>query len=151
MADITSIPPICHQQRSINHQSYLVSSLPIYHRQELQKKLSDITKANETAQKQQSEAMVKLQAQMKEQNEAHTKQQQEFNASLKKMQETNGELNKSLSKLTIQNTQAAEDLNDAREKQRPLERQLHESSGSVIWKVIALVMLVAFLAALLFQ
>ena len=119
--------------------------------QELQKKLSDITKANETAQKQQSEVMVKLQAQMKEQNEAHAKQQQEFNVSLKKMQETNGELNKSLSKLTAQNTQAAKDLNDARERQRQLERQLQQSSGSGLWKVAAIVLLVALLGVLLLK
>lgn len=119
--------------------------------QELQKKLSEITKAHETTQKQQSEAMVKLQAQMKEQNEAHSKQQQEFNVSLKKMQETNGELNNSLSKLTAQNTQAAKDLNDARERQRQLERQLQESSGSGIWKIAAIIALLAFLASLLFR
>lgn len=119
--------------------------------QELQKKLSEITKAHEATQKQQSEAMVKLQAQMKEQNEAHSKQQQEFNASLKKMQETNGELNKSLSKLTVQNTQAAKDLNDARERQRQLERQLQESSGSGIWKIAAIIAILAFLASLLFR
>ena len=119
--------------------------------QELQKKLSEITKAHEATQKQQSEAMVKLQAQMKEQNEAHSKQQQEFNASLKKMQETNGELNKSLSKLTVQNTQAAKDLNDARERQRQLERQLQESSGSGIWKIAAIIAILALLASLLFR
>lgn len=119
--------------------------------QELQKKLSEITKAHEATQKQQSEAMVKLQAQMKEQNEAHSKQQQEFNASLKKMQETNGELNKSLSKLTVQNTQAAKDLNDARERQRQLERQLQEGSGSGIWKIVAIIAILAFLASLLFR
>lgn len=119
--------------------------------QELQKKLSEITKVHEATQKQQSEAMVKLQAQMKEQNEAHSKQQQEFNASLKKMQETNGELNKSLSKLTAQNTQAAKDLNDARERQRQLERQLQESSGSGIWKIAAIIAILALLASLLFR
>ena len=119
--------------------------------QELQKKLSEITKAHEATQKQQSEAMVKLQAQMKEQNEAHSKQQQEFNASLKKMQETNGELNKSLSKLSVQNTQAAKDLNDARERQRQLERQLQESSGSGLWKIAAIIALLALLASLLFR
>ena len=119
--------------------------------QELQKKLSEITKAHEATQKQQSEAMVKLQAQMKEQNEAHSKQQQEFNVSLKKMQETNGELNKSLSKLTAQNTQAAKDLNDARERQRQLERQLQESSGSGLWKIAAIIAILAFLASLLFR
>lgn len=119
--------------------------------QELQKKLSEITKAHEATQKQQSEAMVKLQAQMKEQNEAHSKQQQEFNVSLKKMQETNGELNKSLSKLTAQNTQAAKDLNDARERQRQLERQLQESSGSGLWKIAAIIAILALLASLLFR
>ena len=119
--------------------------------QELQKKLSEITKAHEATQKQQSEAMVKLQAQMKEQNEAHSKQQQEFNASLKKMQETNGELNKSLSKLTAQNTQAAKDLNDGRERQRQLERQLQKSSASGIWKIAAIIAILAFLASLLFR
>ncbi len=119
--------------------------------QELQKKLSEITKAHEATQKQQSEAMVKLQAQMKEQNEAHSKQQKEFNVSLKKMQETNGELNKSLSKLTVQNTQAAKDLNDARERQRQLERQLQESSGSGLWKIAAIIAILAFLASLLFR
>ena len=119
--------------------------------QELQKKLSEITKAHEATQKQQSEAMVKLQAQMKEQNEAHSKQQQEFNVSLKKMQETNGELNKSLSKLTVQNTQAAKGLNDARERQRQLERQLQESSGSGIWKIAAIIAILALLASLLFR
>ena len=88
---------------------------------------------------------------MKEQNEAHSKQQQEFNVSLKKMQETNGELNKSLSKLTAQNTQAAKDLNDARERQRQLERQLQESLGSGIWKIAAIIAILAFLASLLFR
>ena len=88
---------------------------------------------------------------MKEQNEAHSKQQQEFNASLKKMQETSGELNKSLSKLTAQNTQAAKDLNDARERQRQLERQLQESLGSGIWKIAAIIAILAFLASLLFR
>ena len=119
--------------------------------QELQKKLSEITKAHEATQKQQSEAMVKLQARMKKQNEAHSKQQQEFNVSLKKMQETNGELNKSLSKLTAQNTQAAKDLNDARERQRQLERQLQESSGSGLWKIAAIIALIALLASLIFR
>ena len=42
------------------------------------------------------------------------------------MQETNTELNKSLTKLTAQNTQAAKDLNDAKEKARQLEQQLQD-------------------------
>lgn len=117
--------------------------------QELQKKLAEITKANETAQKQQSEAMGKLQNQMKEQSEAHNKAQQEFNASLKKMQETNGELNKSLSKLTAQNTQTTRELNEARDKQRKLEQQLQNNSGDMVWKVIAIAAIIAFIIALI--
>ena len=66
-------------------------------------------------------------------------------------QETNGEQNKSLSKLTVQNTQAAKDLNDARERQRQLERQLQESSGSDLWKIAAIIAILAFLASLLFR
>ena len=85
--------------------------------EELQKKLTEITKANETAQKAHAEQLGKLQGQMKAQTEASAKQSKEFNESLKKMQETNSELNKSLQKLTAQNTQAAKDLNDAKERQ----------------------------------
>ena len=47
--------------------------------------------------------------------------------SLKKMQKTNGELNTSLQKLTAQNTQAAKDLNEAKDRQRQLEKQLEEA------------------------
>jgi phage shock protein A len=43
------------------------------------------------------------------------------------MQETNGELNKSLQKLTAQNTQAAKDLNEAKDRARQLEKQLEEA------------------------
>lgn len=43
------------------------------------------------------------------------------------MQDTNSELNKSLQKLTAQNTQAAKDLNDAKERQRQLEKQLEDA------------------------
>ena len=70
---------------------------------------------------------------------------------INRMQETNGELNKSLSKLTVQNTQAAKDLNDARERQRQLERQLQESSGSGLWKIAAIIAILAFLASLFFR
>lgn len=119
--------------------------------QELQKKLTDITKANETAQKQQSEAMGKLQAQLKAQTEASTKQSKEFADNLKKMQDTNTELNKSLTKLTAQNTQAAKDLNDAKEKARQLEQQLQEAGngGKTVWIVIALIAIVALIISLL--
>lgn len=121
--------------------------------QELQKKLTDITKANETAQKQQSEAMGKLQAQLKAQTEASTKQSKEFADNLKKMQETNTELNKSLTKLTAQNTQAAIDLNDAKEKARQLEQQLQDSGigGKTVWIVIALIAIIALIVILVLK
>ena len=67
------------------------------------------------------------------------------------MQETNGELNKSLSKLIVQNVQAAKDLNDAGERQRPLERQLQESSGGGIWKIAAIKAIHAFLVSLILR
>jgi len=88
--------------------------------EELQKKLAELTKTH-------SEQMGKLQGQLKTQIEASAKQSKEFGESLKKMQDTNGELNKSLQKLTAQNTQAAKDLNDAKERQRQLEKQLEEA------------------------
>ena len=87
---------------------------------------------------------------MKEQNEAHSKQQQEFNVSLKKMQETNGELNKSLSKLTAQNTQAAKDLQEAKDKARDLEQKLSESSNN-IWMWVAIIAIAACIAVLIFK
>ena len=43
------------------------------------------------------------------------------------MQETNGQLQKSMEKLTAQNTQAAKDLNEAKERSRQLEKQLEEA------------------------
>ena len=62
-------------------------------------------------------------------------------------QETNGEQNKSLSKLTVQNTQAAKDLNEAREKQRQLERQLQEAveGKSNVWMWVAIVAIIGAL------
>lgn len=62
-------------------------------------------------------------------------------------QETNGEQNKSLSKLTVQNTQAAKDLNEAREKQRQLERQLQEAveGKSNVWTWVAIVAIIGVL------
>ena len=71
--------------------------------------------------------MGKLQAQLKTQTDLNAKQSKEFSDSLTKMQKTNGELNTSLQKLTAQNTQAAKDLNDAKERQRQLEKQLEEA------------------------
>ena len=86
---------------------------------------------------------------MKEQSEAHGRAQKEFADSLKKMQDTNGELNKSLSKLTAQNAQAAKDLNEAKEKQRELEKQLQDAikgNGSA-WKNIAICCIVFIVLA----
>jgi hypothetical protein len=88
--------------------------------EELQKKITELTKTN-------SEQMGKLQGQLKKQTEENAKQAKDFKESLTKMQTTNGELNKSLQKLTAQNTQAAKDLNDAKDRQRQLERQLEEA------------------------
>ena len=95
--------------------------------EELQKKLTEITKANETAQKAHAEQLGKLQGQMKAQTEASAKQSKEFNENLKKMQDINTDLNKSLQKLTAQNTQAAKDLQEAKDKARDLEKQLEET------------------------
>ena len=110
--------------------------------QELQKKLVGISKANEDAQKlhkeqvevahKQNQELQKKLAGISKANEdiqkAHVeqinKQSKEFNDSLKMMQEINDNLNKSLQKLTAQNTQAAKDLNEAKERARELQRQL---------------------------
>ena len=110
--------------------------------QELQKKLAGISKANEDAQKlhkeqvevahKQNQELQKKLAGISKANEdiqkAHVeqinKQSKEFNDSLKMMQEINDNLNRSLQKLTAQNTQAAKDLNEAKERARELQRQL---------------------------
>lgn len=93
-----------------------------------------LTKAQTEATKQHKEQVEAIQKQHKEQLEKTNKQNEElqkklneFNGSLKKMQETNGELNKLLQKLTAQNTQAAKDLNEAKERSRQLEKQLEEA------------------------
>lgn len=127
--------------------------------EELQKKLTEITKANESAQKTHAEQLGKLQLQLKEQTETSSKQSKEFNESLKKMQETNGELNKSLQKLTAQNTQAAKDLQEAKDKARDLEKQLEEalknnkgcSSGclGMVAAMVSVVSLACWLACLI--
>ncbi len=118
--------------------------------EELQKKLTEITKANETAQKTHAEQLGKLQVQLKEQTEASAKQSKEFNESLKKMQETNGELNKSITKLTAQNTQANKDLQAEKDRVRELERKLSESSNN-IWMWVAIIVIAAFIAVLIFK
>ena len=63
------------------------------------------------------------------------------------MQETNGELNKSLQKLTAQNTQAAKDLQEAKDRARELEKQLEEAlkKGGNKWMWIAILAVVAFI------
>ena len=88
--------------------------------EELQKKLTELTKTH-------SEQMGKLQGQLKTQTEASAKQSKEFNENLKKMQDTVSQQQKSMEKLTAQNTQAAKDLNDAKDKARQLEKQLEEA------------------------
>ena len=107
----------------------------------MQKKLTEINKANETAQKTHAEQLGKLQVQLKAQTEASTKQSKEFNESLKKMQDTNGQLQKTLEKMTAQNTQTSKELNEAKDKARMLEKQLTEASsnnGSNIWMIVAI-------------
>jgi exonuclease VII large subunit len=88
--------------------------------EELQKKLTELTKTH-------SEQMGKLQGQLKAQTEANAKQSKEFNENLKKMQDTVSQQQKSMEKLTAQNTQAAKDLNDAKDKARQLEKQLEDA------------------------
>ena len=97
--------------------------------------------------------MGKLQAQLKAQTEASTKQSKEFAHNLMKMQDTNTELNMSLTKLTAQNTQAAKDLNDAKEKARQLEQQLQDSGigGKTVWIVIALIAIIALIVVLVLK
>lgn len=93
--------------------------------------------------------MDKLQNQMKEQSKAHGKAQKEFSESLKKMQDTNGELNKSLLQPEYFVPLAWIDLNEAREKQRQLERQLQKAveGMSNVWMWVAIV---AIIGALIF-
>ena len=89
-----------------------------------------IDKLNETHKTQLTklnESQTKLQEQLKKQQEDANKRSAELNTSIKKMQETNSNLQKSLSQLTAQNTQAAKDLNAAKDRARELERQLEEA------------------------
>ena len=82
--------------------------------------------------------------------EKTNKQNEEFNESLKMMQETNGELNKSITKLTAQNTQAAKDLQEAKDQARDLERKLSENSNN-IWMWVAIISFAACIAVLIFK
>ena len=72
------------------------------------------------------------------------------------MQDTNGELNKALQKLTAQNTQAAKDLQDAKDKARDLQQKLTEAlskngSGTNVWMWIAIIAILAFMLMLIFK
>lgn len=113
--------------------------------EEAQKLVKDQTeslrKANEEAQKQanaQIDSAAKINKELQEQlskqgktlEEFHTqqkKQQEDFGNSLSQMQITNNRLQESLNRLTTQSTQAAKDLQDAKDRARELEHQLQES------------------------
>ena len=121
---------------------------------ELQKKLTEITKTNEAAQKTHAEQLGKLQLQLKAQTEQGAKQSKDFNESLKKMQETNGQLQKTLDKMTAQNTQTSKELNEAKDKARLLEKQLSEASsksGSNVWMIISIIAIIALALVLVFK
>ncbi len=96
----------------------------------------------------------KLQQQLKSQQDDANKRASELNESIKKMQETNCSLQKSLSQLTAQNTQAAKDLDAAKDRARELERQLEtarKGNGSNFPIAIAVIIaaVVSFIAAYL--
>lgn len=100
-----------------------------------------LRKANEEAQKQakaQIESATKVNKELQEQlskqgktleefQSQQKKQQEEFGKSLSQMQITNNRLQESLNKLTTQNTQAAKDLQDAKDRAQELERQLKDT------------------------
>ncbi len=70
------------------------------------------------------------------------------------MQETNGQLQKTLEKMTVQNTPTSKDLNEAKDKSRKLEKQLEEAlakGGNNVWKIIAIIAVIAFIVALIFK
>ena len=90
------------------------------HREELAK----LGETHKTQLVQLNTTQTKLQQQLKSQQEDANKRSAELNESIRKMQETNGSLQKSLSQLTAQNTQAAKDLDAAKDRARELERQL---------------------------
>lgn len=120
--------------------------------EELQKKLSEITQANEVIQKQHSENLQKLQEQIKSLNEAHAKQQQQFSIDLQRMQQTNTALNSSVTMLTNQGTKAMNDLNEARNQVRSLKQQLHyarKNGGSKVWKTIAIIAIIITIVILI--
>ena len=89
-----------------------------------QQELTKLGETHKTQLVQLNETQTKLQQQLKSQQEDANKRSAELNESIRKMQETNGSLQRSLSQLTAQNTQAAKDLNTAKDHARELERQL---------------------------
>lgn len=122
--------------------------------EELQKKLTEITKANEAAQKTHAEQLGKLQLQLKAQTEQGAKQSKDFNESLKKMQDTNGQLQKTLDKMTVQNTQTSKELNEAKDKARLLEKQLSEASsknGSNVWMIVSIIAIIVLALVQVFK
>ena len=96
------------------------------HREELAK----LGETHKTQLVQLNTTQTKLQQQLKSQQDDANKRSAELNESIRKMQETNGSLQKSLSQLTAQNTQAARDLNAAKDRARELERQLEAAKSS---------------------
>lgn len=129
-----------------------------------QKQIAALTKAQEDSQKQmkaQTDAAAKVNKELQERlekqgktladmQEQQKKQQGEFSKSLGQMQETNKGLQQSIDKLTAQNTQAAKELETARERSRQLEKQLEQGKPNVMWYVIAIVALaIAFIWALI--
>lgn len=96
------------------------------HREELAK----LGETHKTQLVQLNTTQTKLQQQLKSQQDDANKRSAELNESIRKMQETNGSLQKSLSQLTAQNTQAAKDLNAAKDRARELERQLEAAKKS---------------------
>ena len=96
------------------------------HREELAK----LGETHKTQLVQLNTTQTKLQQQLKSQQDDANKRSAELNESIRKMQETNGSLQKSLSQLTAQNTQAAKDLNAAKDRARELERQLEAAKNN---------------------
>lgn len=95
-----------------------------------QQELAKLGETHKTQLVQLNETQTKLQQQLKSQQDDANKRSTELNESIRKMQETNGSLQKSLSQLTAQNTQAAKDLNAAKDRARELERQLEAAKNN---------------------
>ena len=89
-----------------------------------QKQSNEQIKAAEKVNKELQEQLSKQGRTLSDLQSQQKKQQEDFSKSLTQMQETNSKLQESLSRLTAQNTQAAKDLADAKDKARLLEEQL---------------------------